>query len=94
MKYPVAGLGDVVRVSEPGCHTAAQTDHPTGLWNSLSVLTGRWKSLGAFPFGDSKGMAASVRKTSLKFDGIEYFFVLMLWQIRILYREMSTLSRK
>lgn len=32
VKYPVAGLGDVVHVSESGCHTAAQTDDPTGLW--------------------------------------------------------------
>lgn len=65
--------------------------HKLKLWNSLSMLTGRWKSLGTFPFGDLKGMAASVRKTSLKFDGIEQFLELMLWQMRILYSEMSAL---
>lgn len=32
VKYPVVGLGDVVHVRELGCHTAAQTDYPTGLW--------------------------------------------------------------
>lgn len=32
VKHPVVGLGDVVHVSESGCHTAAQTDDSTGLW--------------------------------------------------------------
>lgn len=54
-------------------HTILQAfGHKFKLWNSLSVLTGRWKSLVAFPFGDLKGMAASVRKTSLKFDSIAF----------------------
>lgn len=52
--------------------------HKFNLWNSLSVLTGRWKSLVVLSFGDLKGMAASVRKTSLKIDAIE-FLELILW---------------
>ena len=38
VKYPVAGLGDAVHVRESGCHTAAQTEDPTGLWPQVETL--------------------------------------------------------
>lgn len=51
-------------------------------------LQDRWKSLVAFPFGGLKIMAASVRKTSQKTDGIK-FLKLILCEIRVLCNQMT-----
>lgn len=99
MKYPVASLGDVVRVSESGCHTAAQTDSSTGLWPQVETLEfsvnayRQMEVFSSFSLWGLKRMTASARKTNLKIDSIG-FLKLTLWLVKIPYHEMNTFNLK